>query len=122
MEDDERLADDRCEIELIGNPRRKPDDPFDRRLVRRGDRNGTAHREPEQESPSRGRLADRGPSVLDAPVEPLPRLDAISHLREAELGQARGKPPNQPFDGRTPRSLDLARLTAVDAHDGSKQW
>ena len=81
-------------------------------------RDRAAHREAEQQRPRRAGLADRGARVLDAPVEPLPRLDPVAHLGEARApGSCGASRRDEPLERRAPGSLDLAALAAVHADD-----
>src|SRR5207237_5079159 len=67
-----------------------------------------------QDRPRRARLPDGGPCVRDAPVEPLPRLDPVLDLGEADLGKAGREPADEPLDRGAPGPFDLAALAAVD--------
>ena len=59
-----------------------------------------------------------GPArVLDAPLEPPPRLDAVPDLDEGDRRKRRREPAGEPLERSAPRALDLARLAAVDADD-----
>src|SRR5205085_1476731 len=100
VDHDEPAAAERLEREAVGDPRREPDDGVDGGLVRRADRDRAAHREPEQERPLGTGLAHGRARVLDAPAEPLPGLDPVLDLREAELGEAWRQPADEPLDGR----------------------
>ena len=72
------------------------------------DRDRAAHREAEQQRARRAGRLDRGPRVLDAEVEPLPRLDPVAHLAEAELREPRREPLDEPFERGAPGAGDLA--------------
>ena len=56
------------------------------------------------------RSRDRGAGVVDARVEPAPRLHAVAHLGETQLRQLRREPAYEPLDGSAPRAWDLPRL------------
>ena len=84
-------------------------------------RDGAAHREADEERPLRADGVERGACVFDAPVEPLPRLDAVAHLGERELGEARRQVRNEPLERCAPCAFDLAALAAVDADDGRRR-
>ena len=88
----ERAVDDREPVaaeglEATGDPgarARGRRTGLDRRLDGRLHRDRAAHREAEQQHPRRSGLDHGGPRVGHAPVQPLPRLDAVPHLGEAE--------------------------------------
>src|SRR5207244_1325222 len=101
------------DVEAVGNPRAEPENHLDTRLVRGRDRDGAAHREPEQERPLAAELLDRGPGVFDAPVQPLPGLDPVAHLAEAKPGMLRREPPREPLERRAPRPGHLGALAPV---------
>ena len=107
--------------EPVGDPRREAD----ARVSTDGssaacDRDGAAHREAEQERPRRADRVDRRARVLDAPVEPLPRLDPVAHLGERELPGTRGasRPTSHSSEALHVPSTS-PRLAAVHADDRS---
>ena len=108
---------ERVERELVRDPRRKAHHPLDRRLVGGGDRDGTSHREAEEQGSLGTDLSNRGACILDAQVELPPRLDPVSHLGERQAREPRSQPADEPFERRAPGSLDLVRLAAVHADD-----
>jgi len=60
-------------------------------------------------------VTQRGACVGEARIEALPRLDAVAQLREAQPGEARRKPPDEPLERRTPGARHLRALAAVHA-------
>ena len=115
MQHVEPAADEATEVEPVRQPRREAEQRLDAGRIRgeRGD--GTAHREADQERAWSADFGDCGPDVLLAELEPLPRLDPVANLGEAEFGKAGSKATDEPFERRTPRSLDLGGLAAVCA-------
>ena len=117
MDHVETLADERREVELVGEPRREPEHGDDGRVLGRAHRDEAAHREPDEQRPLATGRVDRGAHVLDAHVETVPRLDPVAQLGEAQRRERRRQPADEPLDGRTPRPRDVAALAAVRADD-----
>ena len=71
-------------VEPVGDPRREPERP-PRRAARRRRRSRRRRPSRSRAGASAGRAdrVDRGARVLDAHVEPAPRLDPVAHLGEA---------------------------------------
>ena len=104
-------------VELRGDPRREPENPFHARLVGDADRDRSSHREPQEHRPRSADLAHGSSRILEAPVESLPGLHAVPDLGEGDLRKSRGQPADEPFDRGAPGAFDLPCLAAVHADD-----
>ena len=107
-------------VHPVGDPRRQADDRAHGRVLCDADRHGSSHREAEQHDRLRPLVdsgRNRSPAVLDAEVEPVPGLDPVAHLEEAELRERGSQLAHEVLERRAPVALDLTRAAAVEADD-----
>ena len=116
----EPLAAERREVERVGEPRVHAGDRGDPLVVGHAHADGAAHREAEHERSLRVDRVQRCESVRLAQVEPLPRLDAVPHLREAKLRQTGCQSADEPLHRRAPRAGNEVSRAAVDADHGER--
>ena len=87
VQDIEPASAERLDREPVGDPRREAEHTLNARVVGDRDRDGTAHREAEQERALGAELVDRRACIVDAHVEAVPRLDPVPDLAEASCGK-----------------------------------
>ncbi len=68
-------------------------------------------------SDGRSTTLERGAGVRHARVERVPRLEAVAHLREREVGEPRRELGREQLARRAPRAGHGLRGAAVDEHD-----
>ncbi len=103
------------EIEPVVQPGCEPQHAGHRRMAGRPHRHSASHREAHEQRSLGPGVLDRRQRVLDAPVDPLPRLDPVAQLDEPEIGEPGCETADEPLDRRAPGTRHLGALAAVHA-------
>ena len=120
VEDVEALSAKPVERQLLGNPRCEAEHSGDVRVRCDPDRDGAAHREPDEERPA-GDEVERSASVRHARVERMPRLDPIAHLDEGEPRKAGCELGREQLAGGAPRAGHRAGRASVEEDHGERR-
>ena len=107
------------EVELVREPGRETEHADDTRMGRSHRRDRTTHRESDDEGPPSPGGLDGRERVLDTQIEPVPGLDPVPHLGEAQRRELRREPSDQPLERRAPGAGNLRCLAAVRTDDTS---
>ena len=116
----EPLAAKPVQRQPLGNPGREAEHAGDVRVRRDPDRDGAAHREPDEERRA-GNEVERGTPVGHARVERVPRLERDSAPRRRRAPGTRNQLGREQLAGGAPRPRHRASRAPVDEDHGERR-